>query len=62
VIEVDGYRFHQTKRAFEDDRRKHAKLQIAGCRVVRITDQRIAHGLRRLVDDVRRLLGSAPAA
>lgn len=37
VVEVDGFRFHGTRRAFERDRRRDAELQAAGYRVVRFT-------------------------
>jgi very-short-patch-repair endonuclease len=37
VVEIDGWRYHRTRRRFEDDRRKDAALQVAGYRVVRIT-------------------------
>jgi very-short-patch-repair endonuclease len=37
VVEVDGFRFHGTRRAFERDRRRDAELQAAGQRVVRVT-------------------------
>jgi very-short-patch-repair endonuclease len=44
VLEVDGYRYHGNRAAFERDRRKDAALTAAGYRVVRIT-------WRRLVDE-----------
>jgi very-short-patch-repair endonuclease len=37
VVEVDGYRFHSSRAAFERDRRRDAELNAAGFRVVRIT-------------------------
>jgi very-short-patch-repair endonuclease len=41
VVEVDGYRFHSTRAAFERDRRKDADLQAAGYRVLRFTWRQI---------------------
>jgi very-short-patch-repair endonuclease len=41
VIEVDGYRFHADRRAFENDRRRDAELVARGYRVVRITWRRL---------------------
>jgi very-short-patch-repair endonuclease len=41
VVEIDGYKYHRTRRRFEDDRRKDAALQVAGCTVVRITYRRL---------------------
>jgi len=37
VLEVDGYRFHRGRAAFERDRRRDADLTAAGHRVVRMT-------------------------
>jgi very-short-patch-repair endonuclease len=37
VVEIDGYRYHSTRRAFEHDRRKDAVLQEAGFVTLRIT-------------------------
>ena len=37
VLEVDGFRFHASRRAFEHDRRKDATLQAAGVRTMRVT-------------------------
>ena len=43
VVEVDGWRYHRTRRRFESDRRKDAALTTAGYRVVRITARRLRH-------------------
>lgn len=37
VVEVDGFAYHSSKRAFETDRRRDADLTAAGFRVVRLT-------------------------
>ena len=37
VLEVDGFRFHSGRRAFEHDRRKDAALTAAGLSVIRVT-------------------------
>lgn len=37
VLEVDGYRYHSTRRAFEHDRRKDAVLRAAGIQTMRTT-------------------------
>jgi very-short-patch-repair endonuclease len=42
----------------EDDRRKDAKLQIAGCRVVRFTYARVFREPRSLARDLDRLLAT----
>ena len=56
VIEIDGYGYHRSKRAFEEDRRRDAKLTLAGYRVIRITYDRIVHEPGALIADIRRLL------
>ena len=42
VAEVDGYRFHSSRGAFERDRRRDADLNAAGFRVLRITWRQLA--------------------
>jgi very-short-patch-repair endonuclease len=37
IVETDGYRFHSTRRAFERDRERDARLTAAGFRVIRVT-------------------------
>ncbi len=37
VAEVDGFAFHRTRAAFERDRRRDARLQAEGVRVLRLT-------------------------
>lgn len=37
VVELDSFRFHRSRRAFERDRRKSAALQTAGYRVLQVT-------------------------
>ncbi len=58
VVEVDGYGFHKTRTAFEGDRARDAKLQIARYRVLRATYQRIVHEPEALVRDLRSLLAA----
>jgi predicted transcriptional regulator of viral defense system len=62
VVEIDGWAFHRSHRAFEDDRDRDAKLQLAGCDVLRFTKL----GLDRAPAAVERMLsisaGGEPAA
>lgn len=37
VVELDSFRFHRSRSAFERDRRKSAELQTAGYRVLQVT-------------------------
>jgi very-short-patch-repair endonuclease len=43
VVEVDGYRYHGHRAAFERDRRKDARLLAAGYRVMRFTWRQLVH-------------------
>jgi hypothetical protein len=57
VVEVDGWEFHKGRREFERDRRKDTNLQIAKCRVCRVTQPRIELEPRQLLRDVLAMLG-----
>lgn len=59
VVELDGYAFHRTQRAFERDRARDAALQVEGYRVIRVTDRRLETQPAALVHEVRSLLGTA---
>ncbi|HEY2319071.1 MAG TPA: DUF559 domain-containing protein [Solirubrobacteraceae bacterium] len=41
IVEIDGFAFHATREAFENDRRRDAELQKRGWRVLRITYRRL---------------------
>ena len=41
VVEIDGYAFHSSRRSFERDRERDARLVGAGWRVIRITWRQI---------------------
>jgi hypothetical protein len=43
IVEVDGAAAHLTLKAFEDDRRRDAELQLAGWRVVRFTWRQLTY-------------------
>jgi hypothetical protein len=57
VVELDGYRYHGTRRAFERDRLRDSALQIAGYRVLRVTYRRLEREPAQVVSDLRALLG-----
>ncbi len=57
VIELDGYEFHRTRAVFERDRARDATLQLAGYRVVRLTDRRLTDDPEEVARTLRRLLG-----
>lgn len=60
VVEVDGYAFHSSSRAFERDRRRDADLARLGFRVVRVTWRQLVNEPLRLVVVLARALQSAP--
>ena len=60
VVEIDSYRYHRTRRAFEADRRRDIALQAAGMRSVRITDLRIAAEPDAVAKDLVQLVDSGP--
>jgi len=63
VVEVDGWKTHKTKRAFEVDRQRAVKLEIAGYRVARFTRDRIMNHPAEVARDLRMLLiGPKPAS
>jgi very-short-patch-repair endonuclease len=62
VVEVDGYEFHKSRAQFETDRRRDAKLQVAGYRVMRVTQERLEDEPRAVVADLRALLSEARAS
>jgi very-short-patch-repair endonuclease len=61
IVEVDGYAWHNSKRAFEADREKDVTLTLARYRVIHITHARIVHDAPRLLAELCGLIGSAAA-
>jgi hypothetical protein len=62
VVELDGYSFHRSRRAFEGDRVRDAQLQLAGYRVLRVTSRRLAEEESAVAGTIRKLLRSAYVA
>lgn len=60
IVELDGFATHGTRAAFERDRERDRRLTAAGWRVIRLTWQQLA-GAGALADELRALLGDAPA-
>jgi Protein of unknown function (DUF559) len=56
VVEADSWGFHRSRRSFEENRLRDTRLQIAGIRVIRPTERRIAHESRALLADLTALL------
>ncbi len=56
VIETDGWEFHSSRPAFEEDRRRDAVLAAAGWLVVRVTWWQVVERPAEVVDRLRRAL------
>ena len=56
IVELDSRSYHTSPRAFEQDRIRDAKLQLAGYRVPRITYRRLHESPDSVLADVRALL------
>ena len=56
VVELDAFHTHKTRAAFEKDRKRDAKLQSLGYRVIRITDARLDAEPEAIVEELRRLI------
>jgi hypothetical protein len=58
IVEVDSHDFHRTRAAFERDRLRDTHLQLAGYRVLRVTDRRLATAPDEVIGAVRSLLAT----
>jgi very-short-patch-repair endonuclease len=62
VAELDGYDTHGTRRAFERDRERDRKLQVAGYRVIRITWRQLTDEPDTIASELRELLRDTVSA
>lgn len=58
VVELDGYRFHRSRRTFEADRVRDATLQLAGFKVLRVTHRRLEGESRNVLEMLRSAIGA----
>jgi very-short-patch-repair endonuclease len=56
VVELDGYRAHGTRSAFEADRERDVRLKLLGYDVVRITWRQLSNDPRAIAATLRSLL------
>jgi len=56
IVELDGFAFHRTRKAFEADRARDAALQLADYRLLRITYRRLDAEPATIVAMLRRAL------
>jgi very-short-patch-repair endonuclease len=59
IVEVDGYKYHGHRRAFERDRRKDMALRDGGYEVIRITWRQLTEQALMVVAHVARALDRA---
>jgi very-short-patch-repair endonuclease len=57
IVELDGYRAHGTRSAFERDRARDVELKLLGYEVVRFTWRQLTSEPAQLLRTLRRLLG-----
>jgi very-short-patch-repair endonuclease len=56
IVEVDGYRFHRGRVAFEDDRARDVELKLCGYEVLRFTYRQVGESSSQVAQSVRALL------
>jgi very-short-patch-repair endonuclease len=59
VVEIDGFAFHSSRRTFENDRRRDARLAVLGFRVVRVTWRQLTNEPDAVLVRLARILGAA---
>ena len=59
VVELDGYLFHRTRREFDRDRRRDARLALLGLTVIRLTQPRVQFERRDVAGELRALIARA---
>jgi hypothetical protein len=57
AAELDSWEFHRHRAAFERDRARDAALQVAGYRIIRVTNRRMNNDAATLASELRALLG-----
>jgi very-short-patch-repair endonuclease len=62
IVELDGFAYHKSRAKFEADRRRDAKLTVAGYRVLRITQERLTNEPEAVLAELRQLLSAGRAA
>ncbi len=59
IVEVDGYKFHRSRRAFERDRKRDAAHVLAGYRVIRVTWRQLTEEPLAVAVTIARALGGS---
>jgi very-short-patch-repair endonuclease len=58
IVEVDGYRYHSHRAAFEADRQRDARLVAAGFRVIRVTWRQLTEQPLAVIATIAAALGA----
>jgi very-short-patch-repair endonuclease len=58
IVEVDGFRHHGTRSAFEADRARDARLKLLGYSVLRFTHRQLSDDPAAVADMLRALIGA----
>ena len=61
-MEIDSWRYHKTRRAFEDDRARDVLTTAAGYRTLRFTDRQLTRQSGAVASAVARILADRRAA
>ena len=62
IVELDGFGYHASAKAFEADRLRDAELLLAGYRVVRITYRQLTREPKAVARRLKALLACPPPA
>ena len=60
VVEIDGYRYHRGRAAFEDERARDLRLRALGYDVIRLSGRQVAEEPDEVVAVLRGALVAAP--
>ena len=60
AIEADGYRYHDDRRTFDDERARGNDLEALGWRVLRVTSEHLERHRESVAEWIRRALSHAP--
>jgi very-short-patch-repair endonuclease len=62
IVETDSWRYHKTRRAFEDDRARDVLTTSAGYRMLRFTDRQLERDPHTVAAAIARVLADRRAA
>jgi very-short-patch-repair endonuclease len=62
IVEIDSWRYHKTRRAFEDDRARDVLTTAAGYRTLRFTDRQLTNQPHHVANAIAAVLADRRAA